>query len=130
MRAVAIVAFGRFSRTQLRYFAVERIEIRFRNLSMTFAALIENALPEIINIYALNGVRQMAVIASGQFFVGFGDQRTVHAAFVLLVNTEVAIRACLRNVVRIHRRIRIAGRQLAMTGVAVDAGRRHHQTAL
>ncbi len=98
MRAMAIVALGCFHSAQLGDLAMKGLEIGFRHIDMAFAALVQNALPEVINIHSFDGVRKVAIIAHRQIFICFGDVGAVNAFFERLVDTKVALRAGGRDI--------------------------------
>jgi hypothetical protein len=79
VRAVAIETFGGSGGTKLRDLAMEGIKIGLGHILMAFAAFLNDIVPEIIAIGSTDGMRQMAIIADREFFVGFSDERTVDA---------------------------------------------------
>lgn len=81
MRAMAIVTLGCFHRSQPGDLAMKGIKICFCYINMAFAALVQDALPEVINIHSFDGVRKVAIMAHRQIFVCFSDVRTVNANF-------------------------------------------------
>jgi len=118
---MTVVTLGGRHTTQLGNFAVERLEVRLRDLLVTAAALVHDAQPEIGKIGALDAVGGVAIGANRQRLPAFGDVRAMDAGGKQLVDAAVAFRAGFGDVGAVHAGAWVAGGQFVVRGVAVGA---------
>ncbi len=99
MCSMAIVAFGRFRVTELRNFAVEGLEICVSDLHMTSPALVDDIKLEPFLVGSADCVRGMAIVTHGKWLFRLLLACKVNALNELLVDTVMAVRTGLCNIV-------------------------------
>ena len=130
LRMESVVAFGGAGVAEFGNLAVNRFEIRFRQLLVAIPALVDHLELKGILIGANDSMRFMAIGAIGQPFVGMADGGRVDAVDELFIDAVVAFGARFGDVLVADTRIRIGLRQFMMGRMAVGAHGRYHQTAL
>src|ERR1039457_1555211 len=128
--AVAVIALRGLGVTEFGNFPVIGIEIGLGNLCVATPASGHDVELESILVGAADGVGGVAVGANRQRFIGLGYRGGMHALNKLLFDAMVAVTAGGGQVLRIHRRCRIGGRQFSMRRVATGTGGGHREAAL
>ena len=130
MGTVTVVTLRRFRVSELRHFAVIRIEIRFRNRLVTTTALLHDLQFEPVLISSPDRVRRVAIIAHRKLFVCLSHKCGMDAALKLLFDTMMAAAAGLRNILPVHARQGIGFRVHAVRSMTACARGGDRQTAL
>ena len=130
MRAVAIVALGGLQISELRDFAVVRLEIARGDGLVAAAALIHDVQPEIGQVGALDAVRRVAVAAHRKRLGRGMRGGRVNARDEHFVDAAMALGAGSGHVGAVHARACIAGGQFQVRAVAIGAIGGHGQPGL
>jgi len=125
---MAIVALGRFSKSQLENFAMMSFKITFSYFMVTLAAGINDGFLETLGISTGNFMRIMTVIAHGQIALFIGFTSEVDALTENHINTLVTFGTGIGNIGSAHTGINIFAGQDRVGSVATDTSGCNHQS--
>ena len=129
MRAVAIVAFGRFLISQFCHLPVKSFKICVRDIQVALSADIHDLNFKHVLVCPLDAMRGMTIAADRQSCGVFAFAVGMNTAYIFFVDTFVALGAGRGDIITVDGGLRVAGRKFLMGGMTVGAHGGHHEPA-